>query len=366
MSTILTINPGSTSTKLALFDDEKLQFAENLHHPAQILSQFPTIFSQLEFRLDAIDKILLQRGMPIQEIDCFVGRGGLIRPIPSGTYLVDARLLADLQAGVMGEHASNLGGILANRLATLHQRPAYIVDPVVVDELQEVARISGHPLLPRISIFHALNHKAVGRKAAQQLQKKYEALNLIVAHLGGGISIAAHDHGRVIDVNNALNGEGPFSPERAGTLPAGELVKLCFSGKYSQREIARMITGEGGMVAHLGTNDMRQVADRAHGGEKKAELLYRAMAYQIAKNIGAMAAVLSGNVDAIVLSGGIAHDRIFITWIEERVRFIAALVTIPGEEEMEALALGALRVLRKEEEAKIYRPEDVSGTEAAG
>lgn len=356
MYKILALNPGSTSTKVALYHDEVEQFTQNLYHPAETLANYPTIVSQLDFRLEAIQKILTERAISLESIDCFVGRGGLIRPIPSGTYAVDEVLLHDLQLGIMGEHASNLGGILAKQLSRAYNCPAYIVDPVVVDELQDVARISGHPLLPRVSIFHALNHKAVGRKAAEQLGQAYQNLNLVIAHLGGGVSIAAHEKGRVIDVNNALNGEGPFSPERSGTLPAGDLAKLCFSGKYTEKEIAKMITGKGGMVAHLGTNDMRQVSQRALAGDGHAKLLYDAMAYQIGKSIAAMAAVLQGDVQAIIITGGIAYDQPFIKMIEKMVQFIAPVLVVPGEEEMEALALGALRVLNRQEEVKIYRP----------
>jgi butyrate kinase len=353
--TILAINPGSTSTKIALFQESSILFAETLPHSAELISQFPTVFSQCDFRQQAIQEILQRREVNLESIDAFVGRGGLLHSIPSGTYLVEEPMLRQLETAEIGEHASNLGAILAQKLASMHSRPAYIVDPVVVDELQPEARLTGHPLLPKQSIFHALNHKAVGRKAADRLGKPYDQLNLVIAHLGGGISVAAHKRGRVIDVNNALNGDGPFSPERSGTLPAGALAKLCFAGKYSEQEIGKMITGKGGIVAYLGVNDMRKVAAMIQAGDDQAELVYRAMAGQIAKEIGSMAAVLRGEVDALVLTGGIAFDSQFIDLICQHVKFIAQILIFPGEEEMEALALGALRVLRGEEEAKHYQ-----------
>jgi butyrate kinase len=274
--------------------------------------------------------------------------------LPSGTYIVDEQMVADLKQGLSGQHASNLGGILAIALAERTGKPAYIVDPVVVDELDDLARFSGHPDLPRKSIFHALNHKAVARKAASRLNKSYEQCDLIVAHLGGGISVASHHGGRVVDVNNALDGDGPFSPERSGTLPVGDLVRLCFSGKKDLQSILQMIKGKGGIFAYLGTNDMRRVAKKAEKGDSQAEMIYKAMAYQIAKEIAAQGAVLNGRVDAVVITGGIAHDKNFIAWIEERCSFLAPIMVIPGEEEMQALAEGALRVLKNIEQPKLY------------
>ena len=357
MFQIFVINPGSTSTKVALFQDEQQIFAEKIHHPIEELAGFPTILSQMDFRLKAIEEILSRNGQSIETVDAFVGRGGLLRPIPSGTYLVTEAMIADLKAGVQGEHASNLGGILAYELGRKTNKPAFIVDPVVVDEMEPIARLSGHPKLPRKSIFHALNHKAVARKAAARLGKNFKDANFIVAHLGGGISIAAHQKGKVVDVNNALDGEGPFTPERAGTLPAGDLARLCFSGRYSKEQVAKMIKGEGGIVAYLGTNSMQQVAQKVASGDEQAELVYKAMAYQVAKEISALAAVLKGEIDAIILTGGIAYDQGFCNWIKERCSFLAPIFIFPGEEEMEALALGALRVLRQEEEAKNYEQE---------
>lgn len=354
MFKILAINPGSTSTKISLYQDENEAFSTNLSHPAHTIARYANIASQFDFRQQAIEEVLRDKKITLAEIDAFVGRGGLLRPIPSGTYRVGERMLEDLRASSRGEHASNLGAILAHRLACLHGKPAFIVDPVVVDEMDDIARLSGHPLMPRISIFHALNQKSVARKAARQLERDYADLDLIVAHLGGGISVAAHHKGRVIDVNNALDGEGPFSPERSGTLPVGHLVRLCFSGQYDKAQVGKMIKGQGGIVAYLGVNDMRIVSQRVQNHDCEAENIYRGMAYQVAKEIGAQSAVLSGRVDAIILTGGISYDEQFIGWIRERVEFIAPVMVFPGEGEMESLALGALRVLRREEEAKEY------------
>jgi butyrate kinase len=353
---ILAINPGSTSTKISLFEDEQELFSQNLHHTGEELSPFVHISEQLMLRFQAIETFLKKNKIRPNEIDAFVGRGGLLSPISSGTYLVNDKMLEDLQKGVQGEHASNLGGILAQKLASPHRKLAFIVDPVVVDEMEPLARLSGHPELPRKSIFHALNQKAVGRKAALLLGKNYFELSLIIAHLGGGISVAAHRNGRVVDVNNALDGDGPYSPERSGTLPAGDLMRLCFSGKFSQNEVQKMIVGKGGVMAYLASNDMRFVEQKSRDGDQMAGEIYQGMAYQVAKEIGSQSVVLFGKVDAIVLTGGIAHDKMFISLISERVQFLAPILTIPGEEEMEALALGALRVLRNEEPLRTYEP----------
>jgi butyrate kinase len=263
-------------------------------------------------------------------------------------------MLKDLKKAIQGEHASNLGAILAYELANPYDKPAFIVDPVVVDELEDIARLSGCPVLPRKSIFHALNHKAVARMAAAKLGRDYSSINLIIAHMGGGISVAAHRNGRVIDVNNALDGEGPYSPERSGTLPAGDLVRLCFSGKYNMKSILKMVKGQGGIVAYLYENDMRVVEEKINAGDENAKLIYQGMAYQVAKEIAAQGAVLKGKVDAIVLTGGVAYDTTFVQWIRERCEFMAPLLIFPGEQEMQALAWGAMRVLRNEEEAKSY------------
>ncbi|SHH49179.1 butyrate kinase [Caloranaerobacter azorensis DSM 13643] len=351
---LLIINPGSTSTKIAIYDNEKPVLEETLRHSTEELSKYSKIYDQYEFRKNIILETLNEKGINLTKLSAVVGRGGLLKPIAGGTYKVNERMLEDLKVGVLGEHASNLGGILAHEIASQLNIPAFIVDPVVVDEMEEVARISGMPELERKSIFHALNQKAVARRAAKELGKAYNEVNLIVAHLGGGISVGAHKNGRVIDVNNALDGEGPFSPERTGGLPVGDLVKLCFSGKYTLADMKKKIKGNGGLVAYLGTNDAREVVKMIENGDKKAELVYKAMAYQVAKEIGSLAAVLEGKVDGIILTGGIAYDKRFTKWIIDRVSFISKVFVYPGEDEMIALAEGGLRVLRGEEEAKVY------------
>lgn len=351
MLKIFVINPGSTSTKVALYQNDSEIISENLPHSAEEISQYSTILAQYDLRLSAINSFLARHNVIPRVIDAFVARGGLLKPISSGTFAIDSTMLEDLRTNRFGEHASNLGALLAFEIADSVQKPAYIVDPVVVDEMQDLARHSGCPELPRKSIFHALNHKAVARKAAMQLNLQYESCNFIIAHLGGGISIASHKNGKVIDVNNALDGEGPFTPERSGTLPAGDLVRLCFSGKYDLKTIMKMIIGSGGLVAYLGTNDLRRVKLNE---DPKAYSIIQAMSYQIAKEIASHGAVLEGRIDAIVLTGGMAFDEWLIDLIKKRIEFLAPVIVIPGEKEMEALALGALRILRKEEVAKSY------------
>lgn len=351
---LLIINPGSTSTKIAIFDNEKPVLEQTLRHSNEELAHYTTIIEQHEFRKNVILDTLNANGINITKLSAVIGRGGLLKPIESGTYRVNSKMLEDLRYRPMGQHASNLGAIIANEIASQLGIPAFIVDPVVVDEMDDIARISGMPEIERISIFHALNQKAVGRRAAADLNRKYEDLNLIIAHLGGGVSVGAHRKGRVVDVNNALDGEGPFSPERSGGLPVGGLIKLCFSGKYTLGEIKKKITGNGGLVAYLGTNDGREVVKMIEEGNKEAELIYKAMAYQVAKEIGACAAVLEGKVDAICLTGGLAYDKHLTGWIKERVEFISDVKIYPGEDEMIALAEGGLRVLRGEEEAREY------------
>ncbi|EMT38274.1 butyrate kinase [Thermoanaerobacter thermohydrosulfuricus WC1] len=354
MPLILVINPGSTSTKVAVFKDLESVFTETLRHDTKDLNSYKTIIDQFEFRTQAILNMLKEKGISLSEIDAIVGRGGLLKPIKSGTYIVNDKMVEDLRKAERGEHASNLGAIIAYILAKEYNIPAYIVDPVVVDELEDVARITGMPEIEKSSIFHALNQKAIARHLAADLNKKYEEVNLIIAHLGGGISVGAHKHGRVIDVNDALNGEGPFSPERAGGLPVLDLVKLCYSGKYTYQEMKKKLIGQGGIVAHLGTNDVREVYKMIEKGDKKAELILDAMAYQTAKEIGAMAVVLKGHVDAVGITGGIAYNEDFVKRISERVKFIAPVYVYPGEDEMLALAQGAYRVLSGEEKAKMY------------
>ncbi|WP_461631633.1 butyrate kinase [Labilibaculum euxinus] len=352
---ILAINPGSTSTKIAVFQGDKSVFLKNIKHSNEELAQFGKISEQFEFRKNIIMKELVDAEIQIDLIEAVVGRGGLVKPIESGIYSVNERLKEDLRIGVLGEHASNLGGLIADNIAqALPRAKAYIADPVVVDEMIDVARISGHPEFQRVSIFHALNQKAIGRAFAQSVDKKYEEINVIVAHLGGGISVGAHCKGRVIDVNNALDGEGPFSPERSGTLPAGALAKLCFSGDYTLEDVKKMIKGEGGLVAHLGTNDAYDVELKAKAGDANAKLIQDAMSYQVGKSIGEMAAVLKGKVDGILLTGGIAHNPDLVNYIKEMVSFIAPVVIYPGEDEMKALAMNGYMVLRGEIQPREY------------
>lgn len=351
---LLVINPGSTSTKIAVFHNEEVVLEETLRHSNEELEKYSSIFEQYQFRKDIILDILRQKGIDIKELNAVVGRGGLLKPIPGGTYRVNGKMLDDLSQGTYGEHASNLGGAIAHEIASEANIPSFIVDPVVVDEMEDIARISGMPDIPRICIWHALNQKAVARRFAKDNNKSYEELNLIVAHLGGGISVGAHKKGKVVDVNNALDGEGPFSPERSGGLPVGELAKLCYSGKYTLAEMKKKIKGCGGLVAYLGTNDARKVCEMIEAGDEKAKLIYEAMAYQVAKEISSMSTVLEGQVDGIILTGGIAYDAMFTAWIKERVEFIADVVMYPGEDELIALAEGGLRVLRGEEQAKEY------------
>ncbi len=328
----------------------------NLQHGAAELSAFKSVLEQQGFRKELIVNELRSAGISLSSIEVVVGRGGLIKPISGGVYKINEALIYDLKRELMGSHASNLGGLLACGIAADigPKIEAYIVDPVIVDELDDIARISGFPEISRKSIFHALNHKAVARRYARERWKRYEDLNLIVVHIGGGITIGAHKKGRVVDVNNGLDGEGPFSPERSGSLPVGDLAKLCYSGKYTYEQVQKKITGEGGLVAYLGTNSAYEAANRARSGDEKALFIYRAMAYQVAKDIGAMAAVLEGNVDAIILTGGIAYDGDFCKWIEERVGFISKVIIYPGEDEMKALAEGVYYAVKGEIEIKEY------------
>ncbi|OJV18765.1 MAG: butyrate kinase [Bacteroidetes bacterium 41-46] len=352
---ILAINPGSTSTKIAVFEDHKQVFTHTIRHSSEELSGFEKIADQYEFRKEAILKTLSDNGISINELSVIVGRGGLLKPIQSGVYEVNERMIEDLTIGVSGEHASNLGGLIAANLAkeSIGCR-AYIADPVVVDELEPVARVSGHPLLPKVSIFHALNQKAIAKMYAHSEGKRYEDLNLIVAHLGGGVSVGVHKNGKVVDVNNALNGEGPFSPERSGTLPAYALAELCFSGKYTLSQVKKMITGEGGLVAHLGTNSFNEVEKRVSEGDEHFTLLSDAFGYNVAKAIGAAAAVLSGNVDAVLLTGGIAYNTKLMEKISDMVKFISPVKIYPGEDEMAALAMNGLAVITGEDSPSVY------------
>ncbi len=349
---ILALNPGSTSTKVSVFEDEHESFTVTVRHPAAETARFKTVLAQLDFRADAVKASLAD--WDLASFDAVVARGGLIKPIESGTYAIDEAILEDSKDPANAKHASSLGAILAHELARELGLPAYIVDPVVVDELEPVARLSGAPGFPRTSIFHALNQKAVARQCARDLGLAYEDARLVVAHLGGGISIGAHRYGRVIDVCNALSGEGPFSPERCGALPAAEVIRACFSRRHTREEWLDLTRKTGGLLAYLRSNDLRECEDRIKKGDPESYLVVEAMAYQVSKEIGAMAAVLRGRLDAIVLTGGLAYSQRFVGSIKDRIDALAPVRVYPGEKEMEALALGALRVLRGLEKVKEY------------
>ncbi|NOR74868.1 MAG: butyrate kinase [Draconibacterium sp.] len=355
MHRILAINPGSTSTKFAVYFDTKCVLNKTITHSFEELLAYKNVIDQFDFRKGLIIDTLIDEGIEVDSIKFIIGRGGMTYPMESGVYRVNNQMLNHAREGIVGQHASNLGPMLADFIA--HQIPnaqAFIADPVVTDELEEIARISGYSKFERRSIFHALNQKATARTHAKKVGGKYENMRLIVAHLGGGISVGAHKYGRVIDVNNGLNGEGAFSPERSGTLPAGQLVELCFSGNYSNEQVQRMILGEGGFVSYLGTNNAREVEDMANAGNEKARFIQEALFYQVSKQIGEMAVVLDGNVDGILLTGGLAFNKSLENYIQNKAGFIAPIFTYPGEDELEALAMNALRVAIGEVEAKEY------------
>ncbi len=353
----LIINPGSTSTKIGVFEDEELVFDKTLRHSTEEIASYATIVDQKDFRKDIILEALKEHDIDVNSFDVIVGRGGMLKPIAGGTYAITDALLEDLRKGVSGQHASNLGGLLAKEIADLIGVPSYIVDPVVVDELCDVARLSGIPEIQRVSIFHALNQKAVARRFAKEQNRKYEDMNLIVIHMGGGVSVGAHDHGRVIDVFNALDGDGAFSPERTGGVPSGALIKMCFHSGLTEKEVYKRFVGNGGFNAYLGTNDARDVLKMMEeGGEQgeKAKLVFDAFLFQMSKNAGAEAAVLKGKVDQIIITGGIAYSKYVTDSLTESLSFIAPVTVYPGEDELLALAQGALRVMKGEEEAKQY------------
>ncbi|MCR4866839.1 MAG: butyrate kinase [Lachnospiraceae bacterium] len=350
----LIINPGSTSTKIGVFEDETLLFEETLRHSTEEIAQYATIADQKDFRKDIIMNLLKEKNFDIKSLGMIVGRGGMLKPIPGGTYKVTDELLHDLVIGKQGQHASNLGGMLAREIGDELNIPSFIVDPVVVDELCDVARYSGVPELPRTSVFHALNQKAVAKRYAKEIGKSYDSLNLIVVHMGGGVSVGAHKNGQVIDVFNALDGDGAFSPERAGAVPVGALIKMCFSGQYTEKEIYKKFVGNGGFNAYLGTNDMRDVEKMVDEGNAKAKEIRDAFIFQVSKNIGSMSCVLKGKVDQIIVTGGIAYDKEVVAGLKEAAGFIAPFTVYPGEDELLALVQGGLRVMNKEEEAKVY------------
>ena len=366
---ILVINPGSTSTKMAVYEDEKPILLRNITHTPEELAPFDAIAEQQDFRRQLVLDELAAADIPL-EFDAVIGRGGLVKPIAGGVYEINQQMIDDTLHGcVMHNHACNLGCLIAHEIAeeinskhavcgfpadTTSRCRAFIADPGVVDELSPLARISGSPLMPRICIWHALNQRAIARRYARGIGKEYEDLNLIICHLGGGISVAAHEHGRAIDANNALDGEGPFSPERAGSLPAADLIRLCFSGKYSEKQLLKRIAGKAGLNAHLGTNNMREILERIKNGDEHAKVIVEAMLYHVAKNIAAEAAVLCGKIDAILLTGGMAHSDYIVSELRRRIGFLAPVYTFPGEDEMEALALNSLAVLQGRRESKIY------------
>jgi butyrate kinase len=350
----LIINPGSTSTKIGVFEDETLLFEETLRHSTEEIAKYASIVDQKDFRKEIIINLLKEKNFDINSLNMVVGRGGMLKPIPGGTYAVSDDLLEDLKIGKQGQHASNLGGILAREIGDSIGVPSYIVDPVVVDELEPVSRYSGVPELPRTSVFHALNQKAVAKRYAKEVGKAYDSMNLIVVHMGGGVSVGAHKLGKVIDVFNALDGDGAFSPERAGALPTGALIKLCFSGKYTEKEVYKMAVGNGGFNAYCGTNDMRDVDKMVDEGDAHAAEVREAFIQQVAKDIGSMACVLKGKAEQIIVTGGIAYDKDVISGLKERCEWIAPFTVYPGEDELLALVQGGLRVLNGEEKAMVY------------
>lgn len=352
---ILTVNPGSTSTKIAVFQNRKQIFLINIKHPQEELAKYNRIADQFDFRKQTIIDELEKSGIDIKKMDIVVGRGGLFKPISGGVYKVNDAMIRDTY-NPMGEHESNLGGVIAIALAKFigNGIDAIIVDPTCVDEMEEIARISGMPELPRKSLLHTLNQRAVARTYAREINRTYEDINVIVAHMGGGVSVGAHYKGRIIDVNNGLNGDGPMSPERSGGVPAGQLVELCFSGKFTKEEILKKLKGKGGFTAYLGTSNAIEIEKRIEEGDKYAELIYHAMAYQVAKEIAGLSAVLKGEVDGIILTGGLAYGQIIVDDITERVKHLGPVHIFPGENEMYALAMNGHMVLNNELEPKEY------------
>ena len=350
---ILVINPGSTSTKIGVYEDEKLLFDKTLRHPAEEIAKFESIPAQKEWRKQLVMDALAENNFDAKQLTAVSGRGGLVAPLHGGTYAVTDKMVADCIKGVQGQHACNLGGLIAREIGDELGIPSFVVDPPAVDELCAVARYSGHPAVPRLSKFHALNQKAVAKRYAKEHGVPYESLNLIVCHMGGGISVGAHVKGNVIDTENALDGEGPFSPERAGSLPSGGLVDLCFGGKYTEAEIRKMLTGRGGLVAYVGSTDMRDIIKNAETDPKTAEVV-DAFHYQIGKEIGSMAAAMNGKVDQIILTGGIAYGKETVEALTKMIGWIAPITVYPGEDELLSLSQGALRVLNGEEELQVY------------
>lgn len=350
---ILAINPGSTSTKISLANDDQPVFVADIAHSQEELRIFKRISDQFHFRKQVVIEELKKRNVPL-DFDAVIGRGGLAKPVPSGVFAITEKMIIDQQQAIH-QHVCDLGCMIADEIARdIPGCRSFIADPGVVDEMEPEARVSGSPLMPRMCIWHALNQKAIGRRFAKDMGTTYEKLNLIICHLGGGISIAAHDHGRAIDANNALDGEGPFSPERAGTLPAADLIHLCFSGKYTEDQLLKKVSGQAGLIAHLGTNDLKEIMNWIKAGDKHAEVVVSAMIWHIAKNIAAEGAVLYGKVDAILLTGGMAKCDYIIERLKRRLNYLASIHVYPGQDEMKALTENALAVLRGERAARDY------------
>lgn len=350
---ILAINPGSTSTKIAIYEDEKEVWKYNLEHSNEDLALYETIDEQVAFRKAAVLEAMKCAGHSIQMLDAVVGRGGMLPPVKAGGYLVNENMRKRLRASQIGFHASNLGALVAEEIARPLNLPSYIYDAVSSDEMYDVARITGMPDVMRQSFCHALNTKAMARKVAAKYGRNYGEMNFIVAHLGGGISISAHEKGRIVDV--ITDDAGPFSPERSGSLPLQNIVRMCYSGQFSEKEMLTKLRGQGGLKGHLGVHDCREIEKMIGAGNEKAKKVYEAQAYQIAKGIGELAPVLRGNVDAVIMTGGVAYSEMLTEMIAERVRYLAPIEIMPGENELESLSLGALRILRKEESAHVYQ-----------
>lgn len=354
---ILVVNPGSTSTKMAVFEDEMPVLLRNIVHSPEQLAPFNDVLDQKDFRRSLVLAELQRSAIPV-EFDAVIGRGGLVKPLEGGVYEINDLMVRDTISGIaLHSHACNLGCLIAREIAAgIPGCRSFIADPGVVDELNDYARISGSPLMNRICIWHALNQRAIARRYADEIGREYENLNLIVCHMGGGISIAAHEHGKAVDANNALDGEGPFSPERAGSLPASDLIRLCFSGRYTEKQLLKRVAGEAGLNAHLGTNDVREILRRIEDeNDSHARLILDAMIYHVAKHIAAEAAVLCGNVDAILLTGGLARSEYIVSRLRRRIGFLAPVRCFPGEDEMGALAQNALAVLTGKRQAKVYQ-----------
>lgn len=352
---ILVINPGSTSTKIAVFENETAIVSESIKHSTEDLRAFNDIWEQYDYRKSAIINEIAKHGFNLKYFDVIACRGGNTKPIEGGIYLLNEDMLKDMKSGLYGKHATNVGGLISYDLGKALGIPVITLDPPVTDELCKYARYTGIPLITRQSSFHALNQKATARKVAEKLGKSYQEVNMIVAHMGGGISIGAHEKGRVIDVNNALDGDGPFSPERAGSVPTGDLVKLCYSGRYREDEVLKMLTGKGGLTAHLNSNSGLEIEEMIKKGNDMAKEIYLTMAYQVAKEIGAAAAALKGELDAIAFTGSLAYSELLMNTIKEYVGFLAPIYMVPGENEMEALAAGAMRYLSGTEMPKVYQ-----------